>query len=384
MGDNPTPDWDPLAREVAQDQLAAYDHMRETCPVAYSELMGWSLFRHADVLAALLDHETFSNVVSPRRNVPNGLDPPEHTPYRPIVERYFTPAMMEAFEPQCRAIARQLVAPLVGRDQIDAMHDLGHPFAVRVQCDFLGWPARMQEPLHHWMLKGHGATLAQDRTAMNELAEEFEAYVDELLKARRDAGRQAPDDLTTDLMMQQVDGRPLVRDEIVSILRNWTAGEVGTISAAVGILLEFLATHPDIQQALRRHPSQIVAAQDEILRLHGPLVLNRRMTTRQVEIGGRTIAAGQRVSLNWIAANRDPRVFDNAHEYRLDRNPGEYLLYGAGIHVCPGAPLARLELRVLMEELLSSTRSIALAPEGAVVRACYPTSGFAMLPVVLR
>src|SRR5690606_31049898 len=145
---------------------------------AYSELLGWSLFRHADVRAALLDHETFSNIVSTRRNVPNGLDPPEHTPYRPIVERYFTPARMEGFEPECRSIARGLIAPLIGRPRADAMHDLGHPFAVEVQCRFLGWPAHMHKPLHHWMLKGHGATLAQDRAAMTELANEFEGYVD--------------------------------------------------------------------------------------------------------------------------------------------------------------------------------------------------------------
>ena len=272
---------------------------------------------------------------------------------------------------------------LVGRDQVDAMHDLGHPFAVEVQCQFLGWPERMHEPLHHWMLKGHSASVAQDRAAMNELAAEFEGYVDELLDARRAAGDQAPADLTTDLMRQEVNGRPLARDEIVSLLRNWTAGEVGTISAAVGILLEFLATHPDIQQQLRDNPSQLLAAQDEILRLHGPLVMNRRVTTREVEIGGRKIAAGERVSLNWIAANRDPRVFEAPDEFRLDRNPADNLLYGAGIHVCPGAPLARLELRVLLEVLLARTETITLPTGSVATRAVYPTSGFAVLPVGL-
>lgn len=137
-------------------------------------------------------------------------------------------------------------------------------------------------------------------------------------------------------MRQQAWGRPLHRGEIVSILRNWTAGEVGTISAAVGILAHYVAVHPALQQDLRDDPTLLPAAIDEILRLHGPLVANRRVTTRPVEIRGRKIAAGERISLNWIAANRDGRVFADPEIFRLDRDPTANLLYGAGIHVCPG------------------------------------------------
>ena len=133
----------------------------------------------------------------------------------------------------------------------------------------------------------------------------------------------------------------------MSILRNWTVGEVGTISAAVGILVHFLAEHPDLQQQLRDRPSLLPTAIDEILRIHGPLVANRRITTRPVEIGGRKLDAGERISLIWVAANRDGRVFEDADAFRLDRDPAQNLLYGMGIHVCPGASLASLELRVL-------------------------------------
>jgi cytochrome P450 len=384
MGENPTPDWDPHSEDVLRDQVAAYDAMRERCPVAYSDLLGWSLFRHEDVLMALLDPATFSNVVSSRRAVPNGMDPPEHSEFRKIIEPFFEPEPMQAFETQCRAIAAELVEALLARDVTEIMEEFAHPFAVRVQCGFLGWPASLHAPLNRWIIKENDAILAKDRGAIAELAREFEGYVEQLLQTRYAAGDQATDDATTSLMRQQVWGRRLQLDEIVSILRNWTAGEVGTISAAIGILLHYLAVYPDIQTRLREDASILPIAIDEILRIHGPLVANRRVTTRAVEIRGRTIAAGERISLNWIAANRDGRVFANPEEFRLDRDPSANLLYGAGIHVCPGAPLARLEMRVLMEVLLDRTTSIDPIADQTPSLAKYPASGFVTLPLRIR
>jgi hypothetical protein len=120
---------------------------------------------------------------------------------------------------------------------------------------------------------------------------------------------------------------------------------------------------------------------DEILRIHGPLVASRRNTTRALEIGGRMIDAGEQLSLNWIAANRDGRVFDDPETFRLDRDPGANLLYGTGIHFCPGAPLARLEMRVVMEKLLRRTTRIGPRSDLPPTKARYPSSGFAVLHV---
>ena len=110
----------------------------------------------------------------------------------------------------------------------------------------------------------------------------------------------------------------------------------------------------------------------------------RRVATGPVEIGGRSIAAGERLSLVWISANRDGRVFDDPDACRLDRDPASNLLYGAGIHVCPGAPLARMELSVVMEALLGRATAIEPVPGKAASRAAYPASGFADLPVSIR
>lgn len=118
----PTPqDWDPRAPEVLTDQIAAYDAVRRRCPVAYSDFLGWTVFEHADALRVVHDHETFSNVVSRHLSVPNGMDPPAHTPHRRINERYFTDDRMAAFEPTCRLIAAELVEAIPRGAPVEVM-----------------------------------------------------------------------------------------------------------------------------------------------------------------------------------------------------------------------------------------------------------------------
>ena len=380
------PDWDPRDEALLADQLAAYDDLRERCPVAHSEYLGWSLLRHGDVLAAAADHDTFSNAVSAHLSVPNGMDPPEHTAFRQLIDRYFTDDLMAEFEPACRELTRDLLQGLPRGSRIDLMEGFARPVALRLQSRWLGWPESLHQPLHDWTLKNHRATLARDREAMAAVAVEFDGFIVDLLEHRRALGDEAPDDLTTRLLGEQVDSRPLSDPEIVSILRNWTVGELSTIAASVGIIVAFLARTPRVADRLRREPELIDPAVDEMLRIHPPLIANRRVTTRPVKVGGddaaaRSLATGARVTLIWASANRDETVFGDPDEFRLDRDPRDNLLYGAGIHVCPGAPLARMELRVATQELLAATRTVTL--EGEPTRATYPASGFSDLPLVL-
>ena len=377
-------DWNPKSEAVLRDQRTAYDEMRKRCPVAYSDFMGWSLFRHADIVRVLNDPDTFSNAVSRHLSVPDGLDPPEHTEYRRMIEPYFRSESMKRLEPKIRKIASSIVQSLLERDNIELISEFAHRFSVQVQCTFLGWPEEMYEPLRLWTQENHKATFAENRVAMAKIAREFEGYVDEMLQVRRAAGAQASDDITTSLLRQQVWGRPLRDNEIVSILRNWTVGEVGTISAAVGILVHYISKHPDLQLRLRAQHSLLPGAIEEILRIFGPLVANRRITTRPVEIGGRKIGVGERISLIWISANRDSRVFENPDAFQSSRDQSPNLLYGAGIHACPGAPLARMEMRVVMEELFARTTQIELIPDKPPTQALYPASGFGTLYLRIR
>lgn len=198
---------------------------------------------------------------------------------------------------------------------------------------------------------------------------------------RRTAGVHGGQDVTASLARQQVKGRPLNDEEIVSALRNWTVGEIGTISAALGVIVQFLAEQADVQRQLRTQPALLSDAIEEILRLYGPLLANRRVTTCRVDIGGRTIEAGERISLNWVAANRDGRAFTVPQLFRSNRDASNNLLYGAGIHVCPGAPLARMELRLAVQALLDGTTGIDLVLRRPPTHAVYPASGFATLPL---
>lgn len=376
-------DWDPLSPEVLANPSAAYDDLRRGCPVAYSEKLGWSLFGHADVLEALHDTKTFSSVVSSHLAVPSGMDPPTHTSYRRIVQSYFGPQQMIRFEPVCRQIARELVEGLPRPGATDIMTDLAYPFALRVQCAFTGWPLEVKDTLRDWMGRSQAATLAGDQKAAHTLAQEFESLVAAQLEARRTAGSQAPDDPTTGLLKETVDGRALSLEEITSILRNWTAGELATISAAIGILVWFLADKPALQKDLRKAPSGLPEAIEEILRIVAPLPANRRKVVKDTVVGGRTLHAGECVNLMWPAANRDETVFEHPEAFHPHRNQQDNLLWGAGIHICPGAPLARLELRVVLECLLEGIPSWSLCEAETPTLAVYPAAGFARLPIQL-
>lgn len=381
MSESEVIEWDPFPADTSQDQIELYDELRRRCPVAHGEL-GWSLFRHDDVMRALEDPATFSNAVSAHRSVPNGMDPPEHTAYRRIIEPYFAPARMEPLEPRCRTIAAELIDRLPS-GEIEVMSQLAEDFALQAQCAFLGWSVDLHAPLRDWVRKNHAATRSRNRAAMAAVAMEFDSHIREVLAARRRARDTAPTDVTSQLLRESVHGRALSDEEIVSILRNWTVGELATISASIGILMHYLARHAALQAQLRRSRKQLLAAIDEILRIDAPLVAARRIAKTSVEVGGRSIEAGERIALMWASANRDEQIFGDPDEFRLDRDPALNLLYGAGIHKCPGAPLARLELRVFLEELLSRIEQLTLISDKQPVRALYPAAGFASLPMAI-
>ena len=378
-------DWNSRSPEVQEDQIAAYDSMRARCPVAHDEFMGYTLFKNEDVRYALEHPELFSNRVSTRHiAVPNGMDAPEHTAFRAINDKYFTPERMQAFEPRIRKVVHQLVCDIPRGETVDIMEEFATRYAMRVQNAFMGWPESLEEALIAWMNKNRSATLKRDRAEIASVAVEFDGYIRTLLNERR--MNPALQDVTAELLHDRVElpgqePRVMTDEEIVSLIRNWTVGELSTVSAIVGVIVNFLGEHQGEADRLRQHPEYIGHAVEEILRLQDPLVANRRVTTADVEVGGRTIPAGCPVTINWTSANRDEDAFEDALDYRPDRDQSMNLTYGAGIHVCPGAPLARLELRILVEELLAATESITVE---STVNAQFPVAGYSSVKVVVR
>lgn len=388
MNDCQTIDWDVRSDDVQRNQLAAYDRLRESHGVARSEALGASVFRHADVLAVVQDHACFSSVVSTHVAVPNGMDPPQHTVYRRLIDPYFAPARVAAMRPVYETVATALIGEARrahGATPFDFIAECALPYAARTQCAFLGWPQALEAEMAAWIAQHHRASLAQDRARLGGLGLQFEALIDRMLDERSGAGDATVRDATQALMHEVVDGQPLSRGAIASILRNWTVGEIGTIAASVGIIAEWLACHPDWQQRLRGRPELQAEAIEEMLRLHGPLVVNRRVARCPAHVGGHEFEAGERVTVHWTAANRDPRVFEAPEEFRLGRDQSRNLLYGAGIHVCPGAPMARVQLAVWLRAMLDATCAIAPArADQPREYACYPAMGFARLPLMLR
>jgi cytochrome P450 len=172
--------------------------------------------------------------------------------------------------------------------------------------------------------------------------------------------------------------------DIVSILRNWTAGDLGSMAAALGVVVHFLATHPDVQEALRARPGNLAAAIDEMLRIDDPFLVNRRVVTIARQIAGFVLQTGTRIYLNWTSANRDERVFADPDAYRPEQHAPHNLVYGTGIHACPGRPLATLELVVAVQTLLGVTTCIELAATAELLRETYPLGGWRRVPVRLR
>jgi len=210
---------------------------------------------------------------------------------------------------------------------------------------------------------------------------EFSAYVIEILNARR--ADHSSNDLMGELVRVTVHDDALTDEQIVGLLRTWTAGH-GTVAAALGIVIRYLAQDVEFQARLRDRPELIEAAIWEILRWDGPLVSNTRTATRDVAMDGQAIRAGERISLMWIAANRDPAVFTAAEQVVVDRSIDDNLLFGAGIHRCLGESLAMLNMRVAVEELLAHTvRFEALSPS-APPRNAYPSNGLRELQLRLE
>ncbi|MFP5416372.1 MAG: cytochrome P450 [Actinomycetes bacterium] len=381
MNDHIPDELDPAGRD-----LRAYvDELRPEHRVVRYNRGEWVLLRHDDVVTAALDPTTFCSGVSAHLQVPNGLDGDAHRSARETLDRYFEPRALAPFEPVFRDLARELVSEVPRGTSVDAVGDIGAQFAVRAQSAWLGWPTDLEPHLLAWMAHNHAATRSGDRTRTAVVASDFDALIRSVLEPRRALGDAAPDDVTTALMRDRVDGRPFTDEEIVSVLRNWTGGDLGSIALCVGVLVAFLAAHPDVADRLRAGvgDAELDAAIDEVLRIDDPFISNRRRTTCPVHLGGADIPEGAIVKLHWTSANRDADVFGDPDAFDPAAHGPANLVYGIGPHVCPGRPLATMELRIALQELLAGTDSITFAAGEEPEREVAPVGGYHRVPIVL-
>ncbi|WP_135228605.1 cytochrome P450 [Deinococcus fonticola] len=331
------------------------------------------VYGHREVLEVVTQPQLYSSAVSRHLQLPNGLDGAEHAAFRALIDPYLMDGgALQSIESMAREVMQALLADLPLPATVEAVTDLGAKYAVRVQQRWLGWQPGLEPCLLAWMEE-------------NRAARAFDEIIQGELALRRDhAGYPAGDDVTSRLMRDDCLGRPLREEELVSILRNWTAGDLGSLALCTGVVLHALAESPALQAHLRAGlpVPAFDRVLDELLRQDSPFVANRRRATQHTTLAGVDIPAGTVVHVNWTAANRDPRTFSHPDGFGPEENAPANIVYGAGPHACPGRALSTLELRVFTQELLNATTRLSLG--GETERELPPGGGYARVPLRLE
>ncbi|WP_435118487.1 cytochrome P450 [Amycolatopsis thermoflava] len=370
-------DFDPLAPETFTSAHEQYREMRSRCPVARSATYGgfWALFRHEDVRAVLADSDTFTTSVQnvvPKfaftgRRPPLHLDPPEHTDYRRVINRFFTRGKMAELQPAVRAHARKLLTGLVARGEADVAAEYARVFPAHVFAEFFHLPVELAERIEQISAEYVRAIQVVDDEEVKRGSRVLYGIAADVIEQRRAA--PLDDDLTTALLAARPGGEPFPDEMVLGCVRQLLVTGMVAPSVFIGTMLAHLASDKDLQAMLRAAPSRIPAAVEEYLRLYTPYRGMSRTPTRDVVIGGRLIRKDEPIALVYTSANRDETVFPDGENFVLDRpNLRDAIPFGAGIHACPGAPLARMMLVLTLDELLAATRDFSVAGEILMAR----------------
>jgi cytochrome P450 len=379
--------FDPLVQE---EPYAAYRELRASSPVYRNEARGfWALSRFEDVQRAAREWTGFSSADGVNLDDTLSLtgpgnfiaaDPPDHDRLRRVVRGRFTPAGVAAMETAIRDDVRGVLAAAVRAGGFDAADALAWTIPVWTVSRLLGLPVEDEPTLRGWLRAVIHRDAESDRLpdSARAAAGELRAYLIAHLAQRRAA---PGDDLLSDIVAGQARGE-LDEDELPGLCILLYIAGTETVADFIGNALVALAEHPHQRALLAAEPDRGAAAVEELLRFESPIQYQVRTATVHTELHGQTIAAGDRVALLWGAANRDERRWDRPDELDIAQSPKRNLAFGEGIHHCLGAPLARLQGRIVLEEVLKAIPAYRL--DGPVERiATHNTRGVARLPVAV-
>jgi cytochrome P450 len=376
-------EYDPFSPAFQADPYRVYRWMRDEAPVFHSEKWNWwALSRFDDVRAAATDPDTFLSCegididdTAKDQSGPGFLpdvDNPRHDQIRRVVQPHFLPRRIGAREDAVRAVVRGLVSRWRDRGEVDLAQELAWPMPNEVFFTVLGLPGAQEdnraerEQLDRWVheLKDRLPDDPRLTPVARAATKGIQHYFIRLLEDRR---RQPREDVVSALVQAEIDGVPFAEDhlqpasEILGLMMVLFLGGVESTAGLTGSLFKLLAENPDQREHLRRDPSLIPAAVEETIRHSSPLQLVGRTTSREVTVHGVTIPAGGRVVLVYGAANRDERQFPDPDRFDVTRGRFRHLGFGEGRHGCLGAPLARLEAKVALEEALPVLGDYTLA-----------------------
>lgn len=331
----------------------------------------WTLTRHADVLSVSKDPSTFcssqgvlmndrSRVVAATDSILY-IDPPTHSRYRKLVSAGFTARRVAALEEQVRRIARELLDAATPGEEIDLVETFAAPLPLLVIAELIGVPGSDRGQFRIWSdAVMEAATAVTDENAL--LALELMDYFRKALHERTHSSR---DDLLDVLVKAEVDGDRLTQGEQIGFCMSLLVAGNETTRSALSSGLVALAEHPDQRARLSADPTMMPSAVEELLRWTTPVAAMARTATRDTVIGEEQISAGDYVVMVYLSANRDEAVYGaSAASFDISRQTNPHLTFGIGEHFCLGASLARLETRVLLEELLTRFPSYEVTDPG--------------------
>lgn len=341
--------------DFVSNPFAQYEEFRNGCPVAHSDIGNgaWMPTTYEDIAAVARDTEHFSSrdvgVVASSDGAfliapPITSDPPFHTEARRLLLPPFSPKAIDELEPTTRDLANELLQDIAKRPRADAAKDYAQRIPTRVIALMLGIPAEQEDTFTDWVVRilQIGPT---DREIGKTATREMLAFFREQVELRRE---EPGDDLVSYLLAAELGGAPLSEKHVLGTCFLLLVAGIDTTWSSIGSALWHLASHPEDRQRLVDDPSLIPTAVEEFLRAYAPVTMAREVVAETV-VGEQTVLPGEKVLLTFPSANRDPALFEDPAEVRIDREQNRHLAFGLGIHRCLGSNLARMELRVAIE-----------------------------------
>ena len=391
-------DYDIFDAAYIADPFSIWDDLRERCPIAHTDRWGgsWLPTRYVDVteMARNIDDFPSGNGISvmppPAQDANNvagqppllasGLppissDPPLHTWTRRLVLPTMSPARVAEYEVFTRSLCRRLVDECLVRGEADAAEDYAQQIPVRVIAHILGVPEDMSSTFTGWVRDVLEFAHVPERRfrGITGILE----YLTEALDART---ANPTDDFISELLQSEHDGQPVDRSVVMGMCALLLIAGIDTTWSSIGSSMWHLATHPDDRARLVAEADLWPTAIEELLRAYAPVTMARRLG-HDVEFQGCPMKAGDRILMNFPAANRDPEQFEHPDQVILDREHNRHVAFGAGIHRCAGSNLARMELRVALEEWLARIPEFELVDPALVTWAGGQVRGPRNIPV---
>lgn len=372
---------------LAEDRPAGWDRLRAAGPVAHDGEQRVLISAEAIDLATkrpdlFSSAKAFDRLGSPLRLIPIAVDPPDHARYRRLLNSSFAPPRLRESQGRLRDQAAALVDAIAQKGTCEVMADLATPYPTQVFLTLFGLPLEDRDQLLQWkdaILELATPTASDPSDEMLVRAAALHDYLSTTIAHRR-AGDGAGDDLLTELVGLRDEGG-LTDEEIIGLAFLFVLAGLDTVTAAIGFALHTLAQDPALRAGIVADPTTIPAFIEEVLRVEGPVPFAPRITTEDVDVAGCPVPAGTEVLLAYGAAGRDPQRFEDPEVFRVGRSE-RHFAFGGGAHKCLGAALARMEMKLVLEEWHRRIRDYEPA-EGAQPRATWPAGTLVLHEVPL-